>query len=818
MKKHLKQCLIVPLLLVASFLAYAQGPNARAVTGRVLDENQRPLPHATVTLHYQADSVIGKMGVSNELGDFVLANLRPGEYFIRAAAMGHLHTDSEVIFLSDSIHTVELPPLILHARTDSLDAVDVVSAQPLIDMRADRMVVNVDQLLSAQGRSAWELIQQAPGVLAGNDGAVSILGTDNALVIVDGKQVHLSGSELVEHLQSMPADHIHQVEVISRPSAKYDAAGIGGIINLRTKKGMTNGFSGSLTLAARQGRYFNSTNNLAINWKSDRTYVFADLSYALANPLIKLDQRHEYKSGAGAIETLVEQRFISESTTSTPALRTGLDYTTGPTAMGVTYHVNLKGFPAQKNTSFSEIFSPQQQLLATNEASRTRELRNPIHSITAYLDQQLRKPGSSLSLSADYLDYHRPLRYHLTNTLVPAGQTSGGEHTLIQQNIPSKINVYGIKADYRLPLTETAALEAGVKSTHMEMDNDAVFGVHNPNTSQYEPDVSRSTHYLFEERISAAYVDYSQQWGETWALQAGLRLEQTKNQGKEIRRNETFRNRRTHFFPSVMLQFRPHSLHGLSLSYNQRIDRPNYEFLIPFAFYTDLLYHQAGNPRLLPEISGSVSLSYTFASQLNASFTYTQASNPFLLTLSREPGNAAMAVGFGNIDDLNTYGLNISYMKAITSWYSLMTSLTGQHEHYTGALDGEQLDAGRLAAMGQLVNQLRLPRTWSLEVSATYVSSMQDGPFSISDPMSRVDITLSKQVLKNQGSLRLQVVDLFDDYHYTTQSFLAALTSLRVQRLDSRMFGLSFSYRFGRIGRQAPRQPESATTEEAARL
>ncbi len=817
MKKSLKPFLCLPLLLLASYLAYPQQRNSTTLTGQVVDENQQPLPYATVTLHQQPDSAIAKIGVSDENGSFTLASLAPGGYFIRVAAMGHRPYESAALAL-DSLKAIRLPPIVLTAHADALETVDIVAAQPLIEMRADRTVVNVDQLLGVQGRSAWELIQQAPGVMAGGDGAVSIHGTNNALVIIDGKQTYLSGSELSEHLQSLPADQIHQVEVIARPSAKYDAAGIGGVINLRTKKGLTNGFSGSFTLGARQGRYFNSTNNLDASWKHDKIYVFANLSYALGNPLIKLNQRHEYKDASGIAESIVAQRFISESTTSTPAVRTGFDYAAGSFAIGMEYHANLKGYPAQHNSSFSEILSPQQQLLATNEATRTRELRNPIHSIRAYLEQQLGKPGSSLSVVADYLNYNRPLRYDLNNTLVPAGQASAADRTLIRQNIPTTIGVYGIKADYRLPLTASATFEAGIKSTRMEMDNNAVLGIQNVATAQYDTDVSRSAHYLFDEHISAAYVDYNQQWGSNWVLQAGLRIEHAQNQGEETRRQDAFRNRHTQLFPSVLLQYRPRQQHGFGIGYNRRINRPNYEFLIPFTFYSDLLYQQGGNPHLLPEVSGRFSLSYTFANQLSASLSYTRASNPFLITLARQPGSPAMAFGFGNLDNLDTYSLNISYMKPVTPWYSLMTSLTGLHEHYAGSIEGEQLDAARLSGMGQLINQIRLPRAWAVELTASYLSSMQDGPFSISEPMSRIDITLSKQVLNNQGSLRLQVIDLFDDYHYVTRSSLAALNSWRQQQLDSRMVGLSFAYRFGRSQRQAPRQPESAMTEEAARL
>lgn len=817
MKKNLKPYFCLPLLLVASYLAYPQQPTASNLTGLVLDENQQPLPYATVTLHLQRDSAIAKIGVSDENGGFTLVGLPAGDYFVQVAAVGYASYASETLPV-ESAATTRLPPIILKAHAGTLETVDVVAAQPLIEMKADRTVVNVGQLLGAQGRSAWELLQQAPGVMASGNGSVAIHGIENVLVIIDGKQTHLSGNELAEHLQSLPADQIHQVEVVSRPSAKYDAAGIGGVINLRTKKGLADGFNGSFTVGARQGRYFNSTNSLETSWKKDKVYAFANLSYALGNPLIQFDQRHTYKDALGAAETIVTQHFVSESTTSTPTIRTGLDYTAGATSWGVAYHANLKGFPAQQNTSFSEILNPQQQLLATNEATRTRQLRNPTHNISAFLDQQLGKAGASLSVVADYLHYRRPLRYHLNNTLVPAGPAPETNHTRIQQDIPSEIGVYGIKASYRVPLSAAATLEAGVKSTRMEMENDAVFGILNPATSQYETDEARSTHYFFNEQISAAYVDYSRHGSGKWGLQAGLRLEYTHNNGQEMRHNDAFQNRQAHLFPSVLVQYRPSPSHGFGISYNRRINRPNYEFLIPFAFYTDLLYHQAGNPRLAPEISGSLSLSHTFANQLSTSLSYTRSRDPFLVTLARQPGNPALAMSFGNIDKLDTYSLNISYMKPVFAWYSLMANLTAMHRHYTGELHGEYLDAGRATGIGQLTNQFRFPRSWALELSAAYTTSAQDGPFSISDPMSWVNITVSKQVLNKQGSLRFQIIDLFDKYQYDNRSSLAALDSWKQQRLDSRMVGLSFSYRFGKGQRQARPQLESATTEEAARL
>lgn len=817
MKKKLKPYLVLLLLLISGYLARPQQGGTSSLTGQVLDESHAPLPHITVTLHKQLDSTIAKIGVSDEKGGFTLQGLSGDQYFIRVDAMGHQPYISGKLII-ETENNVNLEPIVLKPSASTLETVNIVASRPLIEMKADRTVVHVDQLLAAQGSSAWELLQQAPGVMASGDGAISIHGIQSVLVIIDGKQTHLSGNELAEHLQSLPADQIHQVEVISRPSAKYDAAGIGGVINLRTKKGLTNGLNASFTLGARQGRYFNSTNNFDVNWKQDNVYAFANISYALGNPLIEFDQSYEYKDASGGIETVVKQHFISESTTSTPNIRTGLDYTAVSTSFGFAYNANLKGYPAQHNVSHSEILDPHQQLLATNVATRTRELRNPIHSISGYMDQRLGKKGASLSVVADYLNYDRPLNYLLSNNLTPTEQASDISQTLIQQINTSKINVYGIKADYETSLPSSAVLRAGIKSTLMEMDNDAVLGIQNPASGQYETDASRSPHYLFNEHINAAYVDYSQQWGSKWALQAGLRMENTRNTGREVRQDETFKNRNTQLFPSIMLQYRPDGNHGLGLSYNRRIDRPNYEYLIPYAFYTDLLYYQSGNPELLPTIGESLSLSHIFANKLSTSLTYIQTRNSLIQTLNRQPDVSGVALGFGNIQKLEEYSLSISYMKPIAAWYDLVANFAGLHNHFRGQLDGEQMDATRFSAVALLTNQFRLPKSWAVELSGYYISPMQVNPFSVSERRSRVNITVAKQVLNNQGSIRLQVIDLFNDFNYVNRSTLSALNSQVHQQLDSRMIGLSFSYRFGVGQRQVPSQPESSTTEETGRL
>ncbi len=815
----MKGSYLIPLITLIWFscVTDAQGQAAASVGGLIHNPGKSPLEAITVTLHRLADSGIAKIDLSDQDGRFQLTELSAGSYFIRITAIGFSPFESEPFSLAEN--TVrQVDSICLYPGSIELAAVDVVANKPLLDVRHDRTIVNVDQLLSAQGGSAFDLLKQSPGLTMNQDGAISIRGKQNVLVQIDGRQTFMTGADLTEYLRGLSADQLDQIEIITQPSAKYDAAGTGGIINLKTKKGQQQGINTKVTLGARQGRYFNSGNNIDVNWKTSNVNISLNYGYVLDRPLIRIDQQNLFENEAGITEAIVVQDFKSIATNHTHNVRSGLGYTAGRTTVGLTYTGTFVVYPTQTNTTFSDIFDAQTTPVATNNSARGRKSRKPMRGINLYMHQDFGNKGQELSIVADYLAYNRSLVYNLTNTYTDLNEPTNNQFSQIRQEIPSDIDIYGIKADYVYPVADDIKLEVGFKSTFMKMDNNALFQLYDAVTQRYETDADRSVHYLFDENINAAYINYHQQLGESLEVQVGLRMENTRNNGEEANKAERFDRRYTQFFPVATLNYQASDKHALSVGYNRRINRPTYLDLIPYAYYTDLLYYQVGNPRLRPELVHNVDLAHTFADKVTTSFNYAHISDVLSGVFRTQPGSPVLEEGFANVATKNSYGISVDYSEEITPWYTLSSAVTVSYNHFSGALADEPINVGRASWLGQLTNQFSFGESWSVELLANYQSSMQEDAISVLHQMGQVDVTVGKQVLDNKGSLRFLLIDAFNTGRYSYDSQLGKLTSDFKLRFDNRMIGLSFSYRFGSGKGSAKREQRSSTDEEVGRL
>ena len=804
------------LWLIGGSTLYAQSGNS-TLTGYVGTGTGGPYAGATLTLLRLPDSALVKIEISDPTGLFRFEKLDAGSYLLRITAIAmtpHSVTD----LTADGQTTVDIGRIVLEPAPVELEAVEVTASTPIVTMHPDRNTVNVDQLLSSQSGTVLDILRQSPGVAASNSGQLSIRGKSNVTVLIDGRRINLEGEELIGYLEGMPAAQLAQVEVITRPSARYDAQGTGGVINLKTKRALTDGINGNVSVSARQGHTFSSINNIDINWKRNNLNVLFNYGYVHSNPLVTIKNRNVFLNTAGQVEEQVEQAIRSASTTVTHTIRTGLDYTAGKTGIGFNYQANLRLYPRQNNTTHSDVQYPLQGLSATHDAVREREARNPMHSASVYLTRQLAREGASLAVVADYLAYDRPLTYFLTNDYAVPRQPELNEQTRIRQRIPSDIDIFGAKIDLSYPFSETTQLEAGVKSTLTNMDNHAAFELYDNGTGSYVKDAQRSSHYLFNENINAAYVDLSQQFGEQWELQAGLRLEHTRTDGEEVDKGERFNRHYTQLFPSASVTFYASENHEFTASVARRVNRPNYEHQIPFAFYTDLLYYQLGNPGIAPEIDFNTELSYTLAGKFTTTASYSHYTDVFIWTLDKEPDGPALVYSFGNISRLDSYSLSLDYMDQPAPWYTVMASVTGEYERYRGLLKDEFFDAGLASATVQLLNQFRIGKGWAFEVSGQLFGKYQDGPFSVGDPYGLLNVTIAKQVLQGKGSVRISGVDILDTYRYNTASQLNSLQYNTWQRTFNQQFGISFSYRFGTGQRPEKPQPTSSTAEEAGRL
>ncbi len=274
--------------------------SAGNVSGSVTDEKGGVLAQATVSLFQQQDSALAKIALSDSAGAFAFSGVAPGSYFVSASYQNQNARTSPTFVLSQSNPAVALPPLAIFQNAEALAGVVVTVKKPLVEQKIDRLVVNVDAAITNAGATALEVLQKAPGVSVDKDGNISLRGKSSVLVLLDGKPLYLGSAELAYLLSSMNASQLQQIELMTNPSARYDAAGNAGVINLKTKKSTTQGFNGTVTLGYGQGVYPKSNNSIQLNYRLGKVSTFLNYGSLFNQNMIHVDAERTFLTSTGA--------------------------------------------------------------------------------------------------------------------------------------------------------------------------------------------------------------------------------------------------------------------------------------------------------------------------------------------------------------------------------------------------------------------------------------------------------------------------------------------------------------------------------------
>src|SRR5215213_1741335 len=273
----MKKILTLLTLMIITLVSHAQ-KNGR-VSGNVIDGSQKTIESATISLLRSKDSVAVKFSVADKNGKYVFENIPTGKYLVSITAVGHSKGFSEVFEISESKADVQLKTIELLPQSKAMSGVSVTAKKPLIEQKIDRTIVNVEASVTNVGSSALEVLEKSPGISVDKDGNISLKGKQGVMVLVDGRPTQLGGADLANLLRSMNANQMDQIEIMTNPPAKYDAAGNAGIINIKTKKNKQFGYNGTITLGYSQGRYPKFNEGVNFNYRQGKVNVFTNLSH-----------------------------------------------------------------------------------------------------------------------------------------------------------------------------------------------------------------------------------------------------------------------------------------------------------------------------------------------------------------------------------------------------------------------------------------------------------------------------------------------------------------------------------------------------------
>ncbi len=809
--------LFTSLIVASTLLAAAQQNNRGAITATILNNQQTAIENVTVELRKAKDSSLIKTALTDKTGKAEFENIAFGEYLIKASAVNFAAPYSTSFSVSSG--KTELPVMALQPIAKDLTTVTVVSRKPFIQKLADRIVVNVENSIVSTGSSTMDVLERSPGVNISNDDVISLRGKAGVIIMIDGKPTPMAGSDLSNYLKGLPSAAIERIDIITNPSARYDAAGNSGIIDIRMKKDQRFGTNGTATAGYGQGVYAKTNAGTTLNYRNKDMNVFGNYNYAYRIGLnhLLLD-RNFYENGIYNGGDLKDN--YSKSPSSAHVARLGMDFfPSKKTIVGFVVNGNFNHY-TRTNDNRSIVINPQKQAISTfnSAAGNNDHANNYVANIN--FKHTFDSTGKELTADADYGEYKSTSLTRNSTTYYKLDGTSLQPNYTLDGNQKGKLVFKTAKFDYSHPFGKGAKWEAGAKTSYVSSDNNAQFF----DVSSGTPvnDLNKTNHFLYKEYNNAGYINFSREFKKI-DIQFGLRGEHTNvNTWQEIG-NVKFDSSYFQLFPSAFFNYKIKEEQTLGLSVSRRIDRPDYGSLNPFLFLIDVTTYATGRPGLLPQITWAYELSYTVKS-LSFSFNYSHSTNNQNITLARfkevfsnipSPENVTVQIPI-NLSSSDYYGLSVSAPIKINTWWNMANNANLYYEKFNGRFSGTVLSKGKPAAGIRTNNSFTFKKGWSAELNASLNTGGQNG-FMVLDPQWALSTGVQKTVLKNKGTIRFNITDIFwTNLPKAVVTFNNYIEKWRAYR-ETRVANISFTYRFGSNKIQGARRRATASEEERQR-
>lgn len=810
--------------LILSFISLSGMVTAQTKTGSLdgaVHSGSKAVDNATVSLLKQKDSSLVKAEVSRADGTFDMDHLREGNFILAISKVGYQTFYKEVTIGAGNL---KIGTLELVARPAGMASVTVVSKRPLIENKIDKTIVNVDASPTNTGLSAMEVLEKSPGVTIDNNDNISVKGKSGVIILIDGKPSYLSGQDLANYLKNLSANQLDQIEIMTQPSAKYDASGNSGIINIKTKKNKANGFNGNFSTSAIFANYFKNTNSVSFNWRKNKLNVFGNYGYSHWEGFNDISLNRQFR--ASAKDNF--NRYFTQSTYGKflgepQNFKLGADYSVDKkTTIGLVISglIDKRQFTSEGK---SLIYDSLRHFVSYNVANSQNKDPWTNVGFNANFRKLIGDKGKELTADLDYILYRTKGKQYSDNYLYNNSDVLIEDPYLLRGYLPAKIDIYSFKTDYSQPLPHDARLEAGLKSSYVRTDNDAQYTYYDKTQAQWAPDNSRSNHFLYTENINAAYVNVNRQF-KKWGVQLGLRAEQTIATGKQFQQSKNFSLNYTRLFPTTYLSYKVDDKSMFALSYGHRINRPGYQDLNPFQYLLDKYTYRQGNPDLQPQFSNNFELSYNYKGQLNLSLNYTTTKgimNDVLHTI-KSGDNYYTYQTKENLADNRNIGLSINWNYPVNKWWTVNLSSSLFNNYYSGYVMNnginQHINVSASSYMANVSNQFKFKKGWSGEISGFYQAKNLVSSVIVAKPMGMFALGVGKTVLKEKGSIRLNVRDPFWLQRFRGSTDLDQFNTQINSRWDNRRYIISFNYRFGKTLQQQNRRRTAASQDEQNRV
>lgn len=678
--------------------------------------------------------------------------------------------------------------ILVFPRTDSMRQVTVTATKNTLQVENGRIVMNLTNSALTSGASVFDLLKKMPGVSVSQDDNISLRGTAGVNVLIDGKMNYLTGKQLAGFLKGLSGDNVAKIELITAPTAEFDAAGNAGIINIVTRRRTIRGYSIDLRSAVTRGSTWMINENISATLNTKALSLYGSFDYNTPNRKVTSTSGNSLQENGNPLQ--LDRKSIAAYLIKFYTWRLGGEWQLNKRhQLSAHYHGYFDDFTAPKDASVYRYAAGGQLHSVVQTANNIVE---PYHYDAGNVawTWRLDSTGKKLTTEGHYISYR-----NLSDALMTTIVTSGTDGSLIEKNAlrshqPGFITIRSAKTDLEWP-HKGIMFKAGLKYAYVTNDNnyrfDSLIG------GSYKEATTMSNHFLYNERISAAYVSAAKKFKRTSVL-AGLRVEHTDAKGYTVKDGFTNRWEYTSLFPSLSVD---HELkqHKLNLSVSRRINRPTYSDLNPVRWYTDQYFYYSGNPSLVPEIAWLFSGAWTIHRKYILTATYALRDNYMTKRLLIDTAANAIKSVTANFSHMQRFDLLFSAPFNAGPW-SMQVSAGVNYSRYPVQQNGRDAIASRWAFNAQAQQQLKLPAGFRLEIAAFFYSRELWGIY-LKDELFFVDAGVRKSMLKDNLTVQINFMDCLRTYRLRGASITNTTDYRYNDRPEAHRLSLSVRYHIG---------------------
>lgn len=813
----MKRFYIIIAILCSFITAQAQigvGGGGPAILGRIsgtlIDSlTKKPVDYASVSLYRSGGKAPITGVITDEKGEFKLDNIKPGSYKITFTFIGYPDKVVDPVTTTAGKPDNNMGTVFFAPSAKVLKEVQVTGQAALIENKIDKIVYNAEKDITSAGGNATDLLGKVPLVAVDINGNVSVRGDANVRVLINGKPSGATSTSLSDVLKAIPAAQIKTIEVITSPSAKYDAEGSAGIINIITKSKNVSGISGQVSAAVGTRQ---NNGNFNINYNKNRFNLSANLGGNLTWPQtsitsfdqqIDIDTIHTHTTSNGT------QRVTRHATNS--SLSAGYEFN-AYNSITSSFKLLDFNFNTNGNTSFQSATPYNNNLFQHNEFSNFDWNFDYTH--------KYKLEGEELDLSTQWS--HGSGTTDFTNTY-------SGVFDDLKNDLNGKNNEYTLQLDYTLPISKTLKLEAGGKSIFRRINSTSNYFNDTNNSGDFTFNPLLSNIYKYNQNVYAGYTVFTITLPKQWSVMAGVRDENTDIKGEPINQSQAlspFTQDYNTFVPSLTIQKALNAKQTIKLAYSKRITRPSLQFLNPFVNQVNIQSQTQGNPRLNPEVSQTVELDFNAflgTSILNLSGYYKHTDNlieniarPISVIVDGIAQGGTLTT-FQNIGSNNSFGGNvfgtINPFKALTIIMSV-NAFTYKPDP-SGVFHLDQTQNGTYIQYGGFARaSLTLPKDYVAE-AFVFGNSPRHTIQGTTPTFSILGIGAKKQFMQKRLAIGVNAIEPFSEY----KSFNSNLSSPGFKQsskfqMPFRSYGITFSYSFGKLTFSNPNQQKKGLNDD----